>query len=186
MAASEEGRDIFKLSCDWLSVQEVVAAVSSTSCGAISLFIGTTRADVLEGRKVRGLQYEAYEAMVQSELSRLCGDIRARWPRLTHICVHHRLGSHHHANMLVRALAPGPHLPCSPLRWVQVGEASVVMAISSPHRQEGQRAIQYLMDGLKASVPVWKKEVYEAHDAAWKENAECKWSRCHGDTTQQH
>ncbi|XP_061886557.1 molybdopterin synthase catalytic subunit-like isoform X2 [Entelurus aequoreus] len=162
MAASEEGRDIFKLSRDWLSVQEVVAAVSSTSCGAISLFIGTTRADVLEGRKVRGLQYEAYEAMVQSELSRLCGDIRARWPRLTHICVHHRLG------------------------WVEVGEASVVMAISSPHRQEGQRAIQHLMDGLKASVPVWKKEVYESHDAAWKENVECKWSRCHGDTTQQH
>nr|XP_057925269.1 molybdopterin synthase catalytic subunit [Doryrhamphus excisus] len=160
MAPSEEGRNVFKLSRDWLSVQEVVAAVSSASCGAISLFIGTTREDELHGRKVIGLEYEAYEDMVQSELSRLCDDIRARWPDVTHICVHHRLG------------------------WVKVGEASVVMAISSPHRHEGQQAIQHLMEQLKARVPVWKKEVYDSHEVAWKENAECGWSSCHGDAAQ--
>ncbi|XP_054614109.1 molybdopterin synthase catalytic subunit 2 isoform X2 [Dunckerocampus dactyliophorus] len=160
MAMSEEVRNIFKLSRDWLSVQEVVAAVSSASCGAISLFIGTTRADELDGRKVIGLEYEAYEAMVQSELSRLCDDIRARWPGVTHICVHHRLG------------------------WVKVGEASVVMAISSPHRHDGQQAIQHLIEQLKACVPVWKKEVYDSHEAAWKENAECGWSSRHEDATQ--
>ncbi|XP_022071960.1 molybdopterin synthase catalytic subunit [Acanthochromis polyacanthus] len=153
---SEEPRDVFKLSCDWLSVQEVVDAVNSSSCGAVSVFIGTTREDQVEGRKVIGLEYEAYELMAKSEFSRLCDDIRARWPIVKHICVHHRLG------------------------WVKVGEASVVMAISSPHRDDGQQAIQHGISQLKATMPIWKKEVYDSQDADWKENAECSWST-HGE-----
>ncbi|XP_028457041.1 molybdopterin synthase catalytic subunit [Perca flavescens] len=78
MAESEERRDVFKLSRDWLSVQEVVDTVSSTSCGAISVFIGTTREDEVGGRKVIGLEYEAYEPMAQSEFRKLCDDIRER------------------------------------------------------------------------------------------------------------
>ncbi|KAF7649159.1 hypothetical protein LDENG_00145810 [Lucifuga dentata] len=151
MAGSEERRDVLTLSPDRLSVQEVVDAVSSTSCGAISVFIGTTRDDVLEGRKVIGLEYEAYELMVQSELSNLCAEIRQRWPAVMHICVHHRLG------------------------WVEVGEASVAIAISSPHRHDGQQAVQYCITKLKASAPIWKKEVYDTKDVSWKENAECPW-----------
>ncbi|XP_056260017.1 molybdopterin synthase catalytic subunit [Seriola aureovittata] len=149
---SEERRDVFKLSHDWLSVQEVVDAVSSTSCGAISVFIGTTREDEVDGRKVIGLEYEAYELMAQSEFAKLCADIRERWPTVTHICVHHRLG------------------------WVKVGEASVAMAISSPHRHDGQQAIQHCIERLKANVPIWKKEVYDTQESSWKENSECPWS----------
>nr|XP_020478119.1 molybdopterin synthase catalytic subunit [Monopterus albus] len=149
---SEERRDIFKLSCDWLSVQEVVDAVSSASCGAISVFIGTTREDEVEGRKVIGLEYEAYEPMAQLQFTRLCADIRERWPSVTHICVHHRLG------------------------WVKVGGASVAMAISSPHRHDSQQAIQHCITQLKANVPIWKKEVYDTQEASWKENSECSWS----------
>ncbi|CAK6983271.1 molybdopterin synthase catalytic subunit [Scomber scombrus] len=152
MTASEEPRNVFKLSRDWLSVQEVVDAVSSASCGAISVFIGTTREDECDGRKVIGLEYEAYELMAQSEFRKLCDDIRARWPTVTHICVHHRLG------------------------WVKVSEASVAMAISSPHRHDGQQAIQHCINQLKASVPIWKKEVYDTQEASWKENAECPWT----------
>ncbi|XP_039635508.1 molybdopterin synthase catalytic subunit [Perca fluviatilis] len=92
MAESEERRDVLKLSRDWLSVQEVVDTVSSASCGAISVFIGTTREDEVDGRKVIGLEYEAYEPMAQSEFRKLCDDIRERWPTVTHVCVHHRLG----------------------------------------------------------------------------------------------
>ncbi|XP_028273168.1 molybdopterin synthase catalytic subunit-like isoform X1 [Parambassis ranga] len=149
---SEEPRDVFKLSRDWLSVQEVVDAVSSSTCGAISVFIGTTREDEVEGRKVVGLEYEAYELMAQSEFTRLCAEVRARWPTVTHVCVHHRLG------------------------WVKVGEASVAMAISSPHRHDSQQAIQHSISRLKASIPIWKKEVYDTEEASWKENAECSWS----------
>lgn len=152
MAESAERRDVFKLSRDGLSVQEVVDAVSSPSCGAISVFIGTTREDQVDGRKVVGLEYEAYELMAQSEFTKLCADIRARWPTVTHICVHHRLG------------------------WVEVGQASVAMAISSPHRQDGQQAIQHCINQLKANIPIWKKEVYDSQDSSWKENAECSWS----------
>ncbi|XP_031165402.1 molybdopterin synthase catalytic subunit isoform X1 [Sander lucioperca] len=152
MAESEKRRDVFKLSRDWLSVQEVVDTVSSASCGAISVFIGTTREDKVGGRKVIGLEYEAYEPMAQSEFRKLCDDIRERWPTVTHVCVHHRLG------------------------WVKVGEASVAMAISSPHRQDGQQAIQHCITQLKAHIPLWKKEVYDTQETSWKENAECWWA----------
>ncbi|XP_040914403.1 molybdopterin synthase catalytic subunit [Toxotes jaculatrix] len=152
MSVSEEPRDVLQLSRDRLSVQEVVDAVSSTSCGAVSVFLGTTREDELNGRKVIGLEYEAYELMVQSEFTKLCADIRERWPTVTHICVHHRLG------------------------WVKVGEASVAMAISSPHRHDSQQAIQHCIDRLKANVPIWKKEVYDTQEVSWKENSECSWS----------
>lgn len=142
---------MFKLSHDRLSVQEVVDAVGSASCGAVSLFIGTTREDDVDGQKVIGLEYEAYEGMVQSELAKLCADIRAKWPNIVHICVHHRLG------------------------WVEVGEASIVIAISSPHRRDSQEAIQFCVTQLKATVPIWKKEVYNTQESSWKENAECPW-----------
>uniref|UniRef100_A0A3Q3XL89 Molybdopterin synthase catalytic subunit n=1 Tax=Mola mola TaxID=94237 RepID=A0A3Q3XL89_MOLML len=162
MGESEARRDVFKLSPDWLSVQEVVDAVSSSSCGAISIFIGTTREDKLDGQKVIRLEYEAYELMAQSEFTKLCADIRGRWPSVTHICVHHRLG------------------------WVEVGQASVVMAISSPHRHDGQQAIQHCINQLKAKIPIWKKEVYDTQDCSWKENAECPWAagrKRHPDTS---
>ncbi|XP_061589512.1 molybdopterin synthase catalytic subunit isoform X2 [Cololabis saira] len=139
----EQQRDVFRLSHDKLSVQEVADAVNSASCGAVSMFIGTTREDMVDSKKVVGLEYEAYEPMAQSEFSRLCDDIRARWPNV---------------------------------KWVKVGEASVVMAISSPHRSDGQQAIQQAISQLKASVPIWKKEVYDDQDSSWKENQECCWS----------
>lgn len=62
------------------------------------LSAGTTRGDELEGGKVIGLQYEAYEPMVQSEFTKLCADIRERWPSVKHICVRHRLGWDANAN----------------------------------------------------------------------------------------
>lgn len=150
-----EHRDEFRLRSDSLSIQEVVDAVKSPKCGAVSVFIGTTREDELDGRKVIGLEYEAYESMVQSELSKLSRAIRERWPRVTHICVHHRLG------------------------WVAVGEASVAVAISAPHRRDSEEAVQFCITGLKASVPVWKKEVFDDSGYRWNENAECSWSRKH-------
>lgn len=152
MDQSEEGRNLFKLSRDWLSVQEVVDGVGSAACGAVSLFIGTTREDQVDGRKVIGLEYEAYEPMAQSEFRKLCDDIRARWPSVKHVCIHHRLG------------------------WVAVGQASVIVAISSPHRRDSEQAVQHAMTELKAKLPVWKKEVYDSEDWSWKQNAECSWS----------
>lgn len=148
-------RDEFRLRSDSLSLQEVINVVQSSTCGAISVFIGTTREDELEGRKVIGLEYEAYESMVQSELSKLSHVIRQRWPHIEHICLHHRLG------------------------WVAVGEASVAVAISAPHRRDSEEAVQFCITRLKATVPIWKKEVFEDSRYRWNENAECSWSRKH-------
>ncbi|XP_024236941.1 molybdopterin synthase catalytic subunit [Oncorhynchus tshawytscha] len=152
MAEAEgDPRDLVKLTHDKLSVDTVSDSVTCPSCGAISIFIGTTR-DSFEGMKVKQLEYEAYIPMAESELRKIYTDIRARWPTVRHICVHHRLGV------------------------VPVTEASVIIGISSPHRGDSLEAVQYCIDTLKATVPIWKKEVYEADESCWKENKECQWT----------
>lgn len=62
---------------------------------------------------------------------------------------------------------------------VPVKEASIVIAISSPHRFEAMQATQFCIDSVKKSVPIWKKEVYSTGAAEWKENKECRWSSHH-------
>uniref|UniRef100_G1KHA4 Molybdopterin synthase catalytic subunit n=1 Tax=Anolis carolinensis TaxID=28377 RepID=G1KHA4_ANOCA len=137
--------------CEKLSADEISALVISPCCGAVSLFIGTTR-NHFEGRKVIQLDYEAYAPMAEAELKKICADIRLKWPSVKHIAIHHRLGS------------------------VPISEASVMVAISSPHRTESLEAVQYCINTLKATVPIWKKEVYE-DDSSWKENKECFWMK---------
>ncbi|XP_013981540.2 molybdopterin synthase catalytic subunit [Salmo salar] len=152
MAEAEgDPRDLVKLTHDKLSVDTVSDSVTCPSCGAISIFIGTTR-NSFEGMKVVQLEYEAYIPMAESELRKIYADIRARWPTVRHICVHHRLGV------------------------VPVTEASVIIGISSPHRRDSLEAVQYCIDTLKGTVPIWKKEVYEADESCWKENKECQWT----------
>ncbi|RXM94448.1 Molybdopterin synthase catalytic subunit [Acipenser ruthenus] len=93
---------------------------------------GITR-NSFEGKKVVELEYEAYIPMAQSEMKKICWDVRRKWPSVKHIAIHHRLGV------------------------VPVSEASVIIAISSPHRSESLEAVKYCIDTLKATVPIWKK-----------------------------
>jgi len=141
-----KGRDELKLTHEVLSVEECTNLVSDDGAGAISLFVGTTR-DNFEGKVVLKLEYEAYEDMAMKELAKLCADTRSKFP-VTHIAMHHRLGV------------------------VPVREASVIIAVSSPHRTEAIEACHYAIDTLKATVPIWKKELYDEGDAAWKANKE--------------
>lgn len=131
-----------------LNITSAFDAVSSPTSGAIASFIGTTR-DNFKGRKVVRLEYEGYVPMAVKELRRICCEARAKWPELEGIAVHHRLGV------------------------VPVGEASVVIAVASPHRRDGLEAVSFLIDTLKMSVPIWKLEVYEGDSRVWKENCEC-------------
>ncbi|KAJ8339267.1 hypothetical protein SKAU_G00360530 [Synaphobranchus kaupii] len=144
-------QDLIKLTHDKLSADAASEAVLCASCGAVSLFIGTTRNN-FEGKKVVQLEYEAYVPMAESQLKKIFSEIRERWSTVRHICVHHRLGV------------------------VPVTEASVIIAISSPHRSESLQAVAYCIEALKASVPIWKKEVYETEDSTWKGNKECLWA----------
>lgn len=93
--------------------------------------------------------------MALKAMNKICEQIRSKWSDTKHIAIHHRLGV------------------------VPVKEASVIIAISSPHRQNSLEATQFAIDELKKTVPIWKKEIYDEGTSVWKENKECEWSQKH-------
>ncbi|KAJ8924411.1 hypothetical protein NQ315_007207 [Exocentrus adspersus] len=136
-----------KFTKEKLSVEELTDLVTSPSCGAVSVFIGTTR-DNFEDKTVLKLEYEAYESMGIKALEQICDQIRERWSSVENIAIYHRLGV------------------------VPVKEASIVIAISCPHREEAIKATEWCINTVKKSVPIWKKEIYADTKAEWKENKE--------------
>jgi MoaE-MoaD fusion protein len=124
----------FRLSGDPLSVDDAVAEVRDDSAGAIATFIGTTRAHS-RGRDVLYLEYEAYEGMAEQVMADLAGALTRRH-ELCKVAIHHRVGR------------------------VDIGETSVVIAASAPHRAAALAACRDAIEELKTSVPLWKKETY--------------------------
>ena len=120
---------------DELDVQQVVSHVRHPGAGAIATFVGTTR-DNTAGRRVLRLDYEAYRPMADNQLQRVADEMRERWD-LTGVAIYHRLGS------------------------LEIGEASLIVAVSSAHRKEAFEACQYSIDRIKQIVPIWKKEFFE-------------------------
>jgi molybdopterin synthase catalytic subunit len=143
---AELARGVFELASAPLDAARCLARVAHPSCGAIATFIGTTRATNREKNVVR-LEYEAFEAMTMREMSRILDACRAelaaddRERALRMLCLH-RVGV------------------------VNVGEPSVVIAVASPHRDLAFRACRFLIDALKQTLPIWKKEIY-ADGHAW-------------------
>ncbi|RKP11712.1 molybdopterin converting factor subunit 2 [Piptocephalis cylindrospora] len=135
-----------------LSLEALVSKVESKQAGAISTFIGTTR-DTYQGKKVLRLEYQAYEDMALHEFEQLGKKASRRWsePPLLALAIIHRLG------------------------LVLPGEASVMIAVASAHRRESLEAVQYLIDALKNTIPIWKREVLEgeggSEEAVWRANA---------------
>jgi len=127
-----------------LDPHTVVESVVDPSAGAVSTFIGTTR-NSFQGKDVRYLEYETYEGMAEREMDVIGTEIAKRWPSITGIAITHRVGR------------------------VDVGEASVMIAISAPHRREALEACAFGIDRLKKTLPVWKKEVFEDGEV-WREN----------------
>jgi len=125
----------FRLSPDPLSLDAVVREVRDDSAGAIATFTGTVR-NRSRDREVQYLEYEAYEGMAEEMMAELASDL-ARRHELSAIAIHHRVGR------------------------VEIGEPSVVIAVSSPHRAAALAACKEAIDTLKGTVPLWKKEVYE-------------------------
>uniref|UniRef100_A0A8C2AY98 Molybdenum cofactor synthesis 2 n=1 Tax=Cyprinus carpio TaxID=7962 RepID=A0A8C2AY98_CYPCA len=114
--------NLITLTTDKLSADRVSESVTCPSCGALFLFIGTTR-DNFEGKKV--IRYKVCFVFFPT---------------------------------------------------VPITEASVIIGISSPHRRDSLEAVKYCIDTLKATVPVWKKEIYESGELCWKQNKECLWA----------
>ena len=124
----------FLLSEEPLSVDDAVRQVASDEAGAIATFVGTTRSRS-RGRNVVRLEYEAYEGMAEAEMERIAEELKRRYD-LVDVAIHHRVGV------------------------VGVGGTSVVIAVSAAHRADALAACRDAIDTLKATVPLWKKEVY--------------------------
>ena len=125
----------FRLSADTLSLDAVVDEVRTDRAGAIATFVGTTRVSS-RGRTVEHLDYEAYEGMAEQVMAQIAAELKERYD-VCEIAIHHRTGR------------------------VEIGDASVVIAVSAPHRQDAFAACRDAIDTLKQQVPLWKKEVYE-------------------------
>ena len=125
----------FRLTHGPVNLTSVVVAVVDEQAGAIATFIGTVRARS-RGRDVIALEYEAYEEMAEEVMAGIAADVEERYD-LCKVAMTHRLGR------------------------VEVGETSVAIAVSAPHRQDALAACADAIEALKSQVPLWKKEVYE-------------------------
>jgi len=125
----------FRVTDEPLSLDAVVAEVADERAGAVATFTGTVRRQS-RGREVTRLEYEAYAEMAEDVMAKLAADLLERYG-LCAIAMHHRVGT------------------------LGIGEASIVIAVSAPHRQDALAACKDAIDRLKETVPLWKKEVYE-------------------------
>jgi len=124
----------FRLSEEPLSLQAAVDEVANERAGAIATFVGTTRIES-RGRSVQYLEYEAYPGMAEDVMEQIARELKSTY-ELCDLAIHHRIGR------------------------VGIGETSVVIAVSAPHRQDALAACRDAIDTLKKTVPLWKKEVY--------------------------
>jgi len=135
---------------DWIQLHDqaidaapVIQFVSDGAAGGVAVFLGTTRAEEgSSGRALIALDYEAYADMALIQLQDLAGQARQRWPILR-LAMLHRTGR------------------------VSLGEVSVIVAVSTPHRAQAFEACRWLIDSLKAHVPIWKKEVWDQGEERW-------------------
>ena len=126
---------MFRVTNEAIDLSELVRYVTDPEAGAIVPFIGTTRNNN-EGRNVIALDYEAYPEMAEKELARIGEEAKKKWP-ICKMAIVHRLGP------------------------VQIGEASVIIAVSSAHRDAAFAASRFAIEEIKKTVPIWKKEVFE-------------------------
>lgn len=125
----------FRLTADPIDLGAVIAEVADGQAGAVATFLGTTRVRS-RGRTVLYLEYEAYEGMAEKVMEEIASALRERY-ELCRIAITHRIGR------------------------VGIGETSVAIAVSAPHREHALAACKEAIDTLKVDVPLWKKEVYE-------------------------
>lgn len=132
------GGDHFRVHEGSLDAAAIAAVVEHPAAGAINVFTGVVR-DNARGKTVNALEYEAYPAAAEKQLARVAAEMRERWDLLG-IAMEHRFG------------------------LLQVGEASVVIAVSSAHREAAFEATAYAIQRIKEIVPIWKKEFYDDGD----------------------
>jgi molybdopterin synthase catalytic subunit len=124
-----------------IDVQKITETVRRSHCGAIVTFLGTVR-DLTDGRTTVALDYEAHPGLAEKLMAQIDEETRKRWP-VGELVLIHRTG----------------HLA--------VGEISVALAVSCPHRTEAFEACRFVIDRLKEVVPIWKKEIWADGSSEW-------------------
>jgi molybdopterin synthase catalytic subunit len=127
-----------------LDASALLRLVDAPGMGAVATFLGLVR-DHNQGRRVRHLVYESYEALAERALARIIDEVRDQWPATT-LAIHHRIGR------------------------LEIGEASVAIAAASPHRADAFAACRYAIERVKQIVPIWKHEYFDGGDV-WIEGA---------------
>lgn len=124
-----------------IGAEDVLRLVGAPGDGAVDVFLGIVR-DENEGRAVSGMQYDAYDAMAERVLTEIVADAAAL-PGVGQVAAVHRIGELH------------------------VGEVSVAIAASAPHRAEAFAATRYVIEAIKQRLPVWKQERYVTGEQSW-------------------
>jgi molybdopterin synthase catalytic subunit len=124
---------LIQLTREPLRRDALIAAVSHPSVGGIVVFEGVVR-DHARGKQIRYLEYDIYPEMAEQQIRVIVAEAQRRWG-IEHVAVAHRFGR------------------------LEIGEASVIIVVASPHRAEAFEACRYIIDTLKTTVPIWKKEV---------------------------
>jgi molybdopterin synthase catalytic subunit len=125
----------------------LAALAGNTDCGGHSVFIGQVRADDKGAKRVKAIEYSAYENMVEAEAGKIKGSILSEFNDVQSIDILHSTGV------------------------VMAGEASLFVLVSAGHRHHAIDACSKAVEMIKASLPVWKKEIFEDNSTEWKENS---------------
>ncbi|KAI0669816.1 molybdenum cofactor synthesis 2 [Trametes maxima] len=161
-ARVETPQGICALTYEPLDTQEIVRSVADDGAGATAVFIGTTR-NSFKGKVVTRLDYQAYSKMAIKTMAEILRDTHARYTRSDH----HTAASDARAASLIRSAVHHR------LGTVPVGEPSIVIAVSSPHRKEAFMACELILEEVKMKAQIWKREFYEGEredEAEWKAN----------------
>jgi molybdopterin synthase catalytic subunit len=137
-------RKVARLTRDEIDPSKVLSEVGDPGAGAVVLFLGTVR-DISEAGNVERIEYEAYEPMAEKSLAQAELEVRRMWPATTGVKIVHRVGN------------------------LAVGEVSVAVAVSSPHRAEAFEACRHAIESIKRDVPIWKREKLGDGSEVWVE-----------------
>ncbi len=142
MGAVSDDQTLARVTAEPLSVDEALAFIADASAGGSCIFVGTVRDSGPGGEIVTGLTYESWSEIAVDRLREIAEGLRARWP-IRKVALLHRTGD------------------------LAVGEASVVVAVSSAHRAEAFEACREGIEQLKHEVPIWKKELLATGEGHW-------------------
>jgi molybdopterin synthase catalytic subunit len=138
----------FRICIAPLDLTEVYNLADEGANGAVVLMSGMVR-NQTGGRPVSFLEYQAYEPMALRVFEQVAVAVRERWPIVTRVAIHHRVGK------------------------LVVGDISVLVAVGAPHRGEAFAACQYAIDTLKHAAPIWKKEHWADGSSSWVSIGDC-------------